>query len=139
MLVQACNIQIMLSLLTAMALKTERPLAGSAEAVIFGKYSTDLLSVNLPLLHSIDGETVAGRMQKLDNTTCMPTPCGIVEPAWGIADTLLTLTSGVVVVIGSYQMVKCLRKRAKQAAKLGAKARQWSHKSKSKHARVHPV
>ena len=48
-LVQAANCQIMLSLLSAMALKTNRPLPGSIESIFFGKASA------LPTAHQCRG------------------------------------------------------------------------------------
>ena len=56
-----------------------------------------------------------------------------------VADALLTFSSGLVILIGSYSFLKCLRKRAKSAAKLGGKAREWRSKSKrNKLVKVHP-
>ena len=57
-----------------------------------------------------------------------------------VADALLTFSSGLVILIGSYSFLKCLRKRAKSAAKLGGKAREWRLKSKRKKlVQVHPL
>ena len=57
-----------------------------------------------------------------------------------LADALLTFSSGLVILIGSYSFLKCLRKRAKSAAKLRGKAREWRLKSKRKKlVQVHPL
>ena len=57
-----------------------------------------------------------------------------------VADALLTFSSGLVILIGSYSFLKCLRKRAKSAAKIGGKAREWRLKSKRKKlVQVHPL
>ena len=61
-----------------------------------------------------------------------------------IFDLLLTVSNGAVIIIGSYSLIKCLRKRSKQASKLGGKmlrrkSKSDSPKSKSKKAQVHPA
>ena len=57
-----------------------------------------------------------------------------------VADALLTFSSALVILIGSYSFLKCLRKRAKSAAKIGGKAREWRLKSKRKKlVQVHPL
>ena len=44
-----------------------------------------------------------------------------------VADFMLSVSSSIIIVIGSYSLVKCLRKKAKTAAKMAIKMR----KSKS--------
>ena len=38
-----------------------------------------------------------------------------------VADFMLSLSSSIIIVIGSYSLVKCLRKKAKTAAKMAKK------------------
>ena len=54
---------------------------------------------------------------------------------------MLSFSSGAVIVIGSYSLFKCLRKRSKSVAKmakLGGKALKRS-KSTGKPSQVHPL
>ena len=88
-----------------------------------------------PVPHAPVIETPWEGGQRSHSQTCTP-------PRFfcGIADGLLTFSSGLVIFIGSYSFLKCLRKRAKSAAKLGSKAREWRLKSKrNKLAQVHPL
>ena len=53
-------------------------------------------------------------------------------------DFLLSASSMLILLIGSYSLVTCLRKKAKTAAKLGKKLRAAKSKSNNK-AKVHPL
>ena len=54
------------------------------------------------------------------------------------ADMLLCLTNAIVIVIGSYAFLNCIRKRAKTVAKMGG-AMLHRKKDKADAAKVHPL
>ena len=56
----------------------------------------------------------------------------------GLADLLLSVSSLLIIVVGSYQLVRCLRKKIKTAAKMSKQMRAGKSKPTDK-KKVHPV
>ena len=67
---------------------------------------------------------------------CVWCVCGVCCHR-GVADFLLSVSSGSIIVVGSYQLVKCIRKKAKTAAKMSKKVGGLSKPKKK--TQVHPL
>ena len=125
---QACNLQIMFSLLMAMALKTNLPQPGTGEAIFFGA-CRELVAAKLRLARCRDHAYTAS------SPFCLGEGVGV---ACAYADVLLSATTGCIMIIGSVSLVTCIRKKAKTAAKMGKKLRARKSKPSNK-AQVHPL
>ena len=131
---QATNLQIMVSLLMAMALKTNLPQPGTAESIFFGAPSSNIAPYCVFCLDSRLRACVRSAVH-----ATLPADMDVD------ADALLSLSSGFIIFVGSYQLVTCVRKKIKTAAKMAKLRKAKSDEnappaaSNKNKAQVHPL
>ena len=149
---QVCNLQIMLSLLMAMALKTNLPQPGTFESFFFGAcnklrrccdtktFETLFFGARVTLTHAatpiIWGVAFTRPLWLAGHNAVLSCPGGLGGRGV-LADFLLSFSTFLITLVGSYSLYKCISKKAKTAAKMGKKLRAAT--SKSNKAQVHPL